>query len=370
VVASEGEERFSAALRVLTVPAVDTRLAFVLTTMVGHLFGYEAALAIDAQAAPLRRVRVAIEEGLSSPAALDGDRLLAEVRTNATADIERFFEGVRSGRYNGHLEAGTAVRVASLLRYLTGAANLDAYQLEFGRVGTPTALVEDLTAALTGAIEELTRPVDAIKHQAKTVTVGISRSDEGLLQVPLVAATLDAGAPRDRLSYRALRTLAGLDPAVEEVVGFTRYRIEGDIDAHRATIGVIDRGGISRDLPLRTERNPNLRGTKHRVASEREVTVAVGRSDGRTIVMVPEVRGTVCTGLTLLHVRFAAQLPAARARSVLAAYRTRYSALSDAVTETEPTFRDDLLGEVPLVELLTSPVYVLAERWRADGVGS
>ena len=32
----------------------------------------------------------------------------------------------------------------------------------------------------------LTRPVDAIKHQAKTVTVGISRSDEGVSQVPLV----------------------------------------------------------------------------------------------------------------------------------------------------------------------------------------
>ena len=39
-------------------------------------------------------------------------------------------------------------------------------------------------------------------------------------------------------------------------------------------------------------------------------------------------------------------------------------ALEDAVTETEPTFRDDLLGEVPVVELLTAPVYVLAERWR------
>ena len=45
------------------------------------------------------------------------------------------------------------------------------------------SVVEDLTAALTKAIEELTRPVDAIKHQAKTVTVGISRSDETLLQV-------------------------------------------------------------------------------------------------------------------------------------------------------------------------------------------
>ena len=35
------------------------------------------------------------------------------------------------------------------------------------------------------------------------------------------------------------------------------------------------------------------------------------------------------------------------------------------MTETEPTFRDDLLAEVPLVDLLTAPVYVLAERWRS-----
>ncbi len=48
-------------------------------------------------------------------------------------------------------------------------------------VGTPEVLVDDLGAALTRAIEELTRPIDAIKHQAKTITVGISRSDESLL---------------------------------------------------------------------------------------------------------------------------------------------------------------------------------------------
>ena len=60
---------------------------------------------------------------------------------------------------------------------------LDVYQIEHGAVGTPSRVVEDLTAALTAGIEELTRPVDAIKHQAKTVTVGISRSDEELLQV-------------------------------------------------------------------------------------------------------------------------------------------------------------------------------------------
>jgi glucosamine--fructose-6-phosphate aminotransferase (isomerizing) len=251
------------------------------------------------------------------------------------------------------------------MRYAVGLAPLEHYEVEHGRAGSPLALVEDLTAALTAGIEELTRPVDAIKHQAKTVTVGISRNDEGLLQVPLVAATLAAGAPRDRVSYRALRTLAGLDPAVDEVLGFTRYAIEGDVEGHQATVRVVDRGGISRDLPLRTERNPILRGTKHRVATEREVTVAVGRSDGRTVVIVPEVRGNQCTGLTLLHCRFADKLPATRARSVMEQYRTRLSALTDAVMETEATFRDDLLGEISMIELLTSPVYVLAERWRS-----
>ena len=50
--------------------------------------------------------------------------------------------------------------------------------------------------------------------------------------------------------------------------------------------------------------------------------------------------------------RFHDRLPATTARSVLEQYRGRYAALQDAVTETEPTFRDDLLAEVPLVELL------------------
>ena len=41
-------------------------------------------------------------------------------------------------------------------------------------------------------------------------------------------------------------------------------------------------------------------------------------------------------------------------------------ALKDAVTETEPTFDDAVLATVPVVELLTAPVYVLAERWRGS----
>jgi glucosamine--fructose-6-phosphate aminotransferase (isomerizing) len=366
VIATEGERRFDAALETVLVPAVHPDVAFVLSAMAGHLFGYEAALAIDTSARPLREARAAVQ-AVVSRAALNkssGDELLLRLGPAIEGPAATFLDGLRVGSYDGHLEAGTAVRIASLLRYATGMLPLDVYQIEHGAVGTPSRVVEDLTAALTAGIEELTRPVDAIKHQAKTVTVGISRSDEELLQVALAREVLAAGAARDSLSYRALRTLVALDPAIEEVIGFTRYRVDGDVESDDATIHVVDRGGISTNLRSRTDDDPRLIGTKHRVATQREVTVARGRRDGRTMVIVPEVKDNVTVGLTLLHARFATHLPADVARTVLQGYQGRYGALRDAVTETTPTFDDARLATIDLVDLLTEPVYVLADRWR------
>ncbi len=113
----------------------------------------------------------------------------------------------------------------------------------------------------------------------------------------------------------------------------------------------------------RAESDPRLRGTKHRVATQREVTAVSGRSDGRTLVIVPEIKQNQAVGLTLLHVRFAERLAPEVMRAVLQGYQGRYGALKDAVTETEPTFDDARLGTVAVIELLTAPVYVLAERW-------
>ncbi|HTH05789.1 MAG TPA: SIS domain-containing protein, partial [Ilumatobacteraceae bacterium] len=361
VIATEADERFAAAAAVLTVPAVDPQLAFVLSAMTGHLFGYEAALAIDHSARALRAGREVIEDALA--ASTDGDAVLRTVQVGIVPHAERFLDGLRAGQYDGHLEASTAVRLVGLLRDMSADSPLEAYQRATGRIATPSMFVDDLTAALTRAIEELTRPVDAIKHQAKTVTVGISRSDEGVLDRALVQEVLAAGAGRDRLSYRTLKVLADLDPAVDSVVGFTRYSIEGD-PARDATIAIVDRGGLSRDVPSRVERNSQLLGTKRRVASEREVLVARGRSDGRTVIMVPEVKGGQCTGITLLHVRFYDRLPAAVMRGVLQGYDRRYDRLVDWVTETEGTFRDDLLSDLPVADLLILPVSETADHWR------
>jgi len=364
VICGEGEGSYDAALDVIRVPALHPHVAFILSAMAGHVFGYEAALVIDALATPLREARSAIE---AATEVTDGNgqdplRLLERVRYRISPLATRFRDALRVGSYDGHLEPSAAVRIASLFRYATGVSPLDAYQVEHGKIGTPTEVLGDLMDALTTGIDKLTRPIDAIRHQAKTVTVGISRAEETLLQVPLVKEVLAAGIARDRVTYTTLRELAALDPSIERVTGYTLYRIEGDVRGE-AMVRITDRGGIARDLPSRTDRDPRLRGTKHRVAVEREVLVTRGH-DGRTLVIVPEVKGSEVTGIALLHVRFHDRLAADTMRSVLQGYRDRYSALRDIVTETEPTFRDDLLGGISVESLLIDSIQALAGRWR------
>jgi glucosamine--fructose-6-phosphate aminotransferase (isomerizing) len=371
VVASEGARGFDAAAAVLQVPDTHERLGFVLATMVGHLFGYEAALAIDAQAQPLREARAAIDEVVGDVqltgegASVDAAGLLARLGPMLTPHAVRWYEGMRTGSYNGHLEAGTALQLAGEFRYATGLSPLDGYEVEFGHRGTPGVVIDDLGNSLSAAIDELTRPVDAIKHQAKTVTVGISRSDEALLSVPLVEAALDTGAGRDSLPYSALRTLAELDPAIEKVSGWTRYALDGGDSLPTATIRAVDAGGIAQGITSRTTSDPRLRGTKALVARERELMVVTGRSDGRNVVIVPEIRGGVPVGLVLLHVDVVDRLPAAVARSVLQGYRRRYQALRDAVTETEDELDETILAAQPVIDLLVVPILDLADRWRS-----
>jgi glucosamine--fructose-6-phosphate aminotransferase (isomerizing) len=356
VVADEGEMRF-ASVATIYVPPVDPALGFILSAMVGHLFGYEAALAIDGSARPLRQIRELVEHSVS--AGDSADDVLAAVLAGLPPLSRQFLDGVRDHYYDGHLEASAAVRLSNTLRDAASTNPVESYAWSSGKVGTPAALVDELVAALTEAIEQLTRPVDAIKHQAKTVTVGISRSDEGVLDRALVQATLTAGAGRDVLSYRTLKVLAALDPAVAEVHGFTRYRIDGD------TVAIVDRGGISRDLQSRVDTDSRLLGTKHRVAASHELLVARGRRDGRTVIFVPEVKSGVCTGITLLHVRLAERLPVDVMRGVLQGYDHRYDRLVDWVSETEGDFDESRLGELPVDVLLIAPISETADLWRS-----
>ncbi|HQV58791.1 MAG TPA: hypothetical protein PKV27_12315, partial [Ilumatobacteraceae bacterium] len=86
---------------------------------------------------------------------------------------------------------------------------------------------------------------------------------------------------------------------------------------------------------------------------------------GRTVIFVPEVKAGVGVGITLLHVRFADDLSVAAIRGVLQGYDRRYDRLVDWVSETEGAFRDEALVEVPIADLLISPISDVANYWRS-----
>ena len=363
IVITDNGAAYPDAHRVIVVPETNPKLSFILATMVGHLFGYEAALSIDSLALPFRQTRSEIERILSKSPLISAQELLDNILEPLQVIAKSYFDGLRSGLYNGSLEASTAARISTLYRYALGTIPLDSYQIDTGKVGTPATLLEDLNAALTIGIEELTRPIDAIKHQAKTVTVGISRSDEELIQLSLITNLINAGSPRDSISYRNLRFLAAIDPAVKSFSGFIRYGIEGNVQSGTAQLHVVDRGGIAHDLTSRTERDPKLKGSKHLVALQQEVTITKGRHDQRIIILVPEIKDKQTVGITLLHVELQDFLSEQAARHVMEGYKDRYTAISDYVTETEPTFRSDILSSIPVADLLIAPIEDLLSYW-------
>jgi glucosamine--fructose-6-phosphate aminotransferase (isomerizing) len=365
VVATDGTDAFADDENLIAVPPVHADLAYVLSTMAGHLFGYEAALAIDAQAHPLREARASIDA--ANQLAADNDAILADLTTALAPHIGSFRRKLWSGLYDSSAAPQTTARLASLFGYVEGATPLDLYDREFGRPGTPGNLVEDLISALTFAIDDLTRSIDTIRHQAKTVTVGISRSDEELFTAPLVSAVLNAGCERERLSHVNLRTLAALNPAVLAVTGYSRYEIQGDPARVEAAIRLIEQGGSVKGTRSRTDSDHALRGTKKIVAEERDVLVARGRSDGRLVVFIPEVASGVTTNMVLLHVVLHDRLEAGRMRRVLDGYRRRLSSLASAVIESDSIFDEQQLGDISVEALLTTPIGVLADMWDVGG---
>jgi glucosamine--fructose-6-phosphate aminotransferase (isomerizing) len=352
IIADEGEHDFPAAAGVIRVPPSHPQLAFVLSAMAGHLFGYHAALAIDEHCLPMKTARIAIEKvaddlGGDSVAILD--RLAVELIPSANDFMTR----LSVGEYDSAMNASVSARIAVALHAIVTKSE----QTLMSRFPGPEAVINELTTALTAGIDQVSRTIDTIRHQAKTVTVGTSRSDEAILGVPLVRAVLDSGATQETLPYNILRTVAALDPAVAEVLGSTRYTVD---DQH---IAVLRRTGTAVGVPSRTDTDHRLRGTKLLVAEQQQVLAAVGQNDFRPVIIVPEVVDQRTTGIVLLHVHFQSQLPPSVMGSVLDEYRGRLSLLRGTVTEILPAFDESVLGSVSPLSLLTEPAQTLAQHW-------
>ncbi|WP_345535142.1 SIS domain-containing protein [Phytohabitans rumicis] len=338
VIVDEGIDVRWATDLVVHVPAAHPMFAWIISTAAGHLFSYHIARAIDRKADPLRVALAALE------GAVDAGRVTVGDLDLACHDLHQFVADAAAGTLRGVLQSDTAIGLS--------------YASQVLQHGNPAGdPVEYLRHRLTTAVDELTRSIDSVKHQAKTVTVGTSRGDADLLDNGLTAALAEAGGDPEVCGYSALRTLSAFANLVDRVEGATRYLLSWPPDGP-ATIRVAGKTGIARGLVSRADNGAELSGSKRLAVRSRTPRLVRGRCDGRLVLMVPELTGTRVKALTLLHVALRERADAVHLTEVLGG--GRLEEIRAAVTETDAPFDPSVLADLPVETVLLSPVDEIA----------
>ncbi|HNU86447.1 MAG TPA: SIS domain-containing protein [Syntrophales bacterium] len=369
VFAEEGETRFDRiADSVIRIPRAPMPLPVILNTLAGHLWGYYAASAIDDDAAFFRGFRNAL-----NLAVVEQDRknftLYQRILDRNLHRVLKDFTGQFTERKNRgaltQMSARTMTDISLLTKYVAGRLPLEDFWADFGEEGEHASPVDLLNIALGHAIDEMSRPIDAIRHQAKTVTVGTSRKEEmphGALFDLLATLRFTS----KNLKAENILALDRIRKAVAGVRGYTLYEIADlDPEGHPTdgtTLSIVGRGGVSAGMPSRTETSRALMGTKRTLVRTGNLYVGTGRADGSPIVIIPLLRGDAgVSGLLLVHVEFNRTLSPADKMEVLG---DRYRDLRNLVNEYNIAWSDRDLEPFPLEALFGEPIETLADQIR------
>jgi glucosamine--fructose-6-phosphate aminotransferase (isomerizing) len=372
VFADEGEERFNAiADAVIPIPRAPLPLPVILNTVAGHLFGYYAACSIDADALFLREFKSRLNLIMVEHA----KRNLSVYECIADGHLRRlvndFTHHFQQRKKQGDFSQ-TGVRTISdlvlLVKYAAGKLPLDDFRHDFPGEVEPASPIDLLDITLGHAVDELSRPIDAIRHQAKTVTVGTSRKE-----APLGGLLFDllpelAFSTRSLLGTNVL-AIGRMQKAVIAVNGYTLYAVN-HMDAEGkpgddATIEIRKRGGVSLGMHSRVEKSGRLMGTKKGIVSSGRIYVGQGKSDGASVVIIPLLgEGEHVRHLLLIHVTFNEALSVQERKDLLG---ERVNDIRDLIQEFNLAWDDRCLGEIPLGVLLGEPVEVIAGQIRRGG---
>jgi glutamine---fructose-6-phosphate transaminase (isomerizing) len=369
VFTEEDETRFDRiADSVIHVPRAPMPLPVILNTLAGHLWGYYAASAIDEDAAFFREFRNEM-----SLAVVEQDhknytlyqRMLDRNLHRILKDFgEQFTERKNRGIFT-LMNARTMTDISLLTKYVAGKLPLEDFWGDFGEEGSNASPIDLLNIAFGHAIDEMSRPIDAIRHQAKTVTVGTSRKEEMLRGVLFdLLASLKCSAKN--LKAENMLALDRIQKAIAGVRGYTLYEI-GDLDVEghptdETTLSIVNRGGVSVGMVSRAETSKALMGTKRTIARTGNLYVGLGRVDGRPLVIIPLIRGGEgVSGLLLVHVDFNPALTAADKVEILG---DRYRDIRNLVNEYNIHWDDAYLGELPIEILLGESVEFIATKIR------
>ena len=361
VIADEGDDRFDLhADTVFHVPHVSEHLAPILNTLVGHIWGYYAALSINEGSRFLYRFQDEIKNSLDeyNSQGLDVYEILLEKPFREK--IAEFYSAFRKKRASNQFPTAIGLDIASdltlLLKYLSGRLPVSDFDLDFNQKGTAVNMFNIFFSRLADGISAMARPVDAIKHQAKTVTVGTSRIIERIEGV-LFDTLTDENFAISQLTNTNIIVLKNLQAVIDRIEGSVLYRIDGlsllGEPADDTTIQVLKKGGDIAAVPSRVESDNRLKGTKRIIIRQGNVYIGKGRRDERSILVVPILSASVDSPnkiefLLLLHVSFKQKVALAKKIKALGG---KYEHLKNIVQENSIAWQDRYLETVEIDEL-------------------
>ncbi len=366
VFADEGELRFDAvADAVIALPRTDPPLSVILNTMAGHLWGYYAARAIDEDAKFFQEFRGRLNAEMVRHEKENLSLFERLVDRGAYRVIEDFSAGFNEKRSAGTFtltNVKTISDIALLAKYAAAKLPIEDFWSEFKTDLSPLDL---LNVSVGQAIDELSRPIDAIRHQAKTVTVGTSRKEELLRGIIFdLLGSLDFSARN--FTGKNILALGRIQKAISQIRGYTLYGV-GNLDAEgkpseSSTISVKARGGVSLNMKSRAESKSPLLGTKNMIVRTGHVYIGVGKTDRAPIVIIPLVGdGKVVRDLLLIHVEFNENLSVSDKKDALGYL---YHDIRNLVTEYNVPWSDLYLESMSLESLFSEPIETIAGRIR------
>ncbi len=323
VFCAEGEKRFlDHAQGIVELPVVGAGLDFVTATVAGHLWGFHAAKAIDTQAKSLRDIRSLLTTFLERP------------ETWNRLDVQKGFQTAMKSISNGEMNASLPASTASAMALYSAKLLLSDETSEDREL-----LINEGILTLSKAVDEMTRPIDSIRHQAKTVTVGISRPQDSLPSILLKALEI-LGAQPGWLKEQDKRVLKVLSQVIENVKGGMLYKV-GDSGKPTESIGefapiqVIAKYGHSDGKPSRYD-TPNPAGGSKRTALRlRRAVWSSGKGGQESLLVLPLFgdNSSDCQHLALLHVEFASRASVSQKINVLRAMGGRFHDVVEKLEE-------------------------------------
>ncbi|WP_119679490.1 SIS domain-containing protein [Indioceanicola profundi] len=322
VIAAKGESCFDAyAEAVIRVPSAGAGLDFVLATVAGHLWGFHAARAIDKGSIPFRELRSLVDERSARAGTGKGAVPCDDIAGRIGGELER----IARGELDAALPPRLAAKLALLTPRLAAAGGMPASAV--------AGLLTETETVLRDCFEETSRPIDTIRHQAKTVTVGISRPAREISPA-LQAALADLGVALTGLAEHDRQMLTALSPVLTGIAGGLFYEVVETGAEGEHTLRTVRAAGISADRPTSYDTPRVVTGTKRRALRLGRGMLAAGRSGQENLILLPvfDPGEWEINGLVLLHARVAPQTSLQQKTALLKELRL-YEDLFDAFHE-------------------------------------